>query len=376
MRVLATALFLILSGSSLSGPGVGATTATPVEHRALLGDPAGYGRYSVGIDTWEVWICHLPQGSAEVTAEDASRVLTAELVPYFTEMSAGLYEPRFVPAGMARASDSDERYPCEHEIEQRTSGTEKGAIVITNELGIPAAYALLDRIDTTPSDRFPANGRVIRVGAHTVLPEAWNFEPKRITHEIGHAIGWPHSFSGLREDSSQYDNPLDVMSTILPRTGPLRGRAQGTLAVNRLAAGWLDDDQVAVATEPRAEYRIVPLGLPGTQLVVIPTGHPDVLVTLDARVSSGHDTGIGKEGVAVHLVDQRPEACGHHQGCFGPQRRTQPLLDANETSLLYHHVLTVGETIHYLGHRIEVTDRTGDSFHLSISTTEPLLMPL
>ena len=210
-----------------------------------------------------------------------------------------------------------------------------------------------------------------------MLPEAWNFEPKRIAHELGHAIGWPHSFSGLREDSFEYDNPLDVMSATLHRDGPLRGRPQGTPAVNRLAAGWLDDSQVAVAGQPREEHRIVPLGDRGTQLVIILTDDPELFVALDARVSRGYDTGIGKEGVALHLIDQRPTACGRTgEGCFGHRRGTQPLLSGSQVASEYHHVLAPGDAIEYEGHRIEVTKRTGDTFHTRILTSEQPTGPI
>ena len=365
MRFLATALLLGLSGSLLPGPGGVAPSGT----QDLIGDPVGFRRYSVGVDTWEVWICHLT-GTTDLTSDDASRVLTRELTPYFEELSAGHYQPRFVPAGSASASELDDRYPCEVEIERRTPGTADGAIVISNELNIPRAFALVGRIAISDFDRFPDNGRVIRIGAHAVLPEAWNFEPKRIAHEIGHAIGWPHSFSGLREDASQYDNPLDVMSATLSRNGPLRGRPQGTLAVNRLAAGWLRHDQIAVASEPRAVYRIAPLGGPGTQLVLVPIGEPGILMALDVRLSRSYDSGIRREGVAVHLIDERPSACGLEGGCFGPRRRTQPLLTIGQASPEYDHVLTVGDSVVYFGHRVEVTDRLGDGFLVEISTLE------
>ena len=240
----------------------------------LIGEIAVMRRYTGGLDHWEVWVCDLPHGRAEIDAEMAADVLGTELTPYFLWLSAGRYRPVFVAAGTAEPT-SGEAYPCATDIERRSPGRSNGAVVVTDELNTPPAYAYPDTAFAGSQGAvpvtFPDNGRVIRVGAHVVLPEAWNFNIKIAAHEIGHALGWPHSYQGEIEAGAQYNNPIDVMSADLHRSGALEGRPQGTLAVNRYAAGWIEPDQVTVHAGTLGHYRLGPVGSDGLQLVVLPT---------------------------------------------------------------------------------------------------------
>ncbi len=338
----------------------------------LIGEASALQRYSGGDDLWEVWICDLPHGHADLDAEAAAKVLTRELAPYFSWLSAGGYRLGFLPAGQAIPTAGDE-YPCQTQVEQRSSGSANGAFVITDELNAPQAFAHPDTRPATGLEEsattFPANRRIIRAGAQVALPNARNFNPWIAAHEIGHALGWPHSYQGDTQSASQYNNPLDVMSCEVSRDGVLKDRPQGTLAINRYAAGWIEPAQVSIHTADTAEYRLGPVGTDGLQLLVLPTHLRGTFTALDVRISQDHDTGLTKEGVTVHSIDQRPDACSHptQGGCFGLNRRNQPVLGDHQTARAYHHVLRPGDTLLVDHHQIQVLERLGDHFRVQIT---------
>jgi hypothetical protein len=331
--------------------------------------------HSIGADVWEVWVCDVVDGHAAIDTDGAATALTRELAPYFSWISDGRYRVEFVAAGTATNTNEDDLFPCRQEVVERSTGESNGAIVITDHTNIPPAFTRLSGrcgADCQTAAHFPANGRVVVVGAHTVLDSSPYYEPKRVAHEIGHAISWPHSFVGRRPGASEYDNPIDVMSGNLVRSGSLAGRPQGTLAVNQYAAGWIDPTQVAVHPwSTTATYRIGATGYRGLRLIVVPGRTGGSFVAIDARVNAGFDTGILREGVTLHLVDQRPEACSFPSpsGCFGHQRRTVPLVGNGAASALSH-VLGVGDAVDGPGYRIAVTRRLDDTFLVVIDTTE------
>jgi hypothetical protein len=336
---------------------------------SLIGDVSTIRRYSTGEDLWEVWVCDLPHGHADIDAATAAQVLNEELKPFFAWLSEERYEPRFLAAGAA-VSTPGEDYPCQVRVEGRRGGDANGGMVITDELNTPDTFTYVDDEPAPSASVFPDNGRIIRAGAHVVLRDAWNFDPKRIAHELGHAIGWPHSYQDSGAGGCEYNNPVDVMSGDLSRGGDLKVMPQGTLAINRYAAGWINPAQVGIHTVDGAEYSLGPIGTHGLQLVVLPTIAQGRFTTLDVRVSSGYDTGIQKEGVTVHTVDQSSGACSHpaQGGCFGHMRRTSPLVGDQEIALAYNHVLGPGDSLLVGLNQIRVLERVGDRFRVQIAS--------
>ena len=76
------------------------------------------------------------------------------------------------------------------------------------------------------------------------------------------------------------------------------------------------------------------------------------LLTVELLAPSGYDDHLPEAGIAVHLVDQTPAACGHTDGvpCTGIDRRQVVL-----GSVAPHRdLLTAGEHLDAEGWRIEV----------------------
>lgn len=364
-----------------------------VGHRAT-------GTYSVDVDTWEVWVCDVPDGTMEIDLASTVRLLNREITRYFGWLSGGRYQPRFVEGGTvavdtAVSSISPGDYGCEDVVGEASRGGSEGAVIILDKAALEGAYTGGGGVDQVS---FPENMRVAVVPPYAVLPAAefcrrsqsfGNCEyPDHIkldwvAHEMAHAISWPHSFGGRQiVESKVYagDNPMDLMSNNpeAPELG-LNALAVGTPSVNRYAAGWVDPEDVAVHREPYASYLLSPPGRTGLQMLALPTGQPGHFISIGARVAEGYDGGIPAEGVEVYRIDQRAVACAtgdvtppvpERLLCDGTDRRTQPVPQAEPDSRrieeLVHHVYGPGEGLTVDGFRVEVTERVGDRFRVWI----------
>src|SRR4029079_9437611 len=139
--------------------------------------------------------------------------------------------------------------------------------------GRPGGFGNPGAVCAKPPCAATATRRSAYVGASDFSPD-WGDRPPMdlIEHEIGHAIGWPHS--GYDQSLPVPEqSALDVMSnSAAPRDVlPDRRDAPDTLAINRLSAGWFPVSAVAVV---RAEGSTVTLAASnstsGTRLAVIP----------------------------------------------------------------------------------------------------------
>lgn len=365
--------------------------------------------YSLGTDLWEVWICELPQrGNVEIDLPAALALLNQEMRPYFSWLSGGKYQPEFVGGGTVNAAWSPDEVhdiyaPC-HEIVETASAGDADAGLIIIDWNCPdfcppssggsgsGSLVVVDGVVQPDPGSFPQNGRSVQtqpyaVLSHGILGQSTDnpdyVDLAVVAHEMGHALGWPHSFGGQTFVGSsrdpayadQYDNPMDQISGApvhwyLSNTG----LTVGTIAVNRYAAGWIDPDDVVVHDGGVASYLLAPIGVTGTQMLAIPTGESAHFISLGARVAKGYDRGITAEGVEVYRVKQRDsELCSADgQLCYGPTRRTQQVppprnIDPSDPVVfagLTDHVYGPGDGLTVEGFRVEVTERVGDRFRV------------
>ncbi|MYB43919.1 MAG: hypothetical protein F4X74_03120 [Acidimicrobiia bacterium] len=377
-------------------------------------DPAGliadhrFARaYSVGADIWEVWVCDVADGSLGIDVVSTVALLNGETTPYFAWLSEGKYRPEFVAGGTVGAdpgisSDHARDYGCEGRVAEVSEGGAEGAVVILDKEGLVSsggagswAGSLVEHLWQVTAAGFPENGRDLALTAEAVLPVSEHCSncdyPDHISldvvaHEMGHALGWPHSYGGNRPETDEalleegqevdeYENPMDMISGSLPewQLGQ-HGLVAGTIAPNRYAAGWIEPGDVAVHDGGIAAYQLAPVGTSGTQMLVIPTGASGHFISLGARVARGYDQGIPAEGVEVYRIDQRASVCRESPqnpdrlSCTGTNRRTQqvppPPNDDREVEELTDHVYGPGEALTVEGYRVEVTERVGDLFHV------------
>lgn len=114
----------------------------------------------------------------------------------------------------------------------------------------------------------------------------------------------------------EYADLYDVMGSDPSPLTPDTYAIPPTQVFNRYAAGWLDAEEVETHAGGYAEYRVAPIDVAGTQMVVLPGSDPREYVTIEAREANEFLPGGENAGVMVHVVDQRPNACGA-EICWG-----------------------------------------------------------
>ncbi len=371
--------------------------------------------YSLSEDQWEVWVCRVPGWNTPVDLGEAVAFLNGAVSPYFRELSGGRYRPVFRPGGRVESDDQVASGPgleetvftpgCVEAVRQQalsrqdeTSPEETGpagALIVVEFEGYRTGYGTFGNLcpeiyqpGCEPS--FPGNRRLVVVGAGAVIAQPPLETPfwSLVVHEMGHALAWPHSYSGRFSTGGPgalgfYDNPMDIMSNI-PLTAP-----QGTTVYNRYVSGWVDPSSVQVYWGGKQVYRLHQAGAdPGlVQMVVIPEMVIEGQVTdvsnpagkglfyvLGVRRLSGLDSLVPKVGVEVYKIDQRREACGSsrrswpdHWPCFAVWTRVaQAVLP--EFFGAVDHVISIDERIQLGNTRIRVLSADSVSFEVSVDT--------
>ncbi len=163
--------------------------------------------------------------------------------------------------------------------------------------------------------------------------------------------------------SLEYGDVTDIMGTTPTPLSTDRGAIPQTQVFNRYAAGWVAPDDVETSDGTFAEYDVAPLGVDGTQMVVIRTDDSRRYFTIEARADSPFlgaarlRPGAENAGVFLHLVDQRPDACGRPL-CWGDVGWKTMM--AEGTPWTFDHVLSVGERTTVDGIPVEVVAHNGD----------------
>lgn len=312
-------------------------TADPLD---LINHYDDVSRYSTGTDTWRVWVCDTAYDGNVGDMVTAVDILNTDITPVFAWMSEGRYAIEFEPGGTVSIATEEDADCVDAVFAASTPSAARGIFIITDAAG----WGGVASPGFTSENFSPANRRYALVTYNGVF----SYSNHVSVHELGHAIYWPHSYTG----PSEYDNPIDVMSGGFG--------AYGTLGINRYAAGWVEPSQVTVYGGTSTTVDLHPVGTAGTQLAVIPGAETGDYFVLDARRPHEYDGRASAHGITVHEVRHDCESTFF---CAGTRRLQIPQRPEDDS---YGHVLTVGETAFLGGVRIEVTGDANGGYQATL----------
>ena len=231
--------------------------------------------------------------------------------PYYTALSNGAYSPHFI-AGSSITMKADETHDQCVEDALDTSSPGAGAVLVVadaeNLSTEPGGWGRPGTPCAVPFCPARSTRRAAYVGSSDFHPDNGTVPLlDLIEHEIGHTLDLPHS----GDASAMYDSVLDVMSnSAAPRdVQPRRKNAQDTIAVNRIALGWLPDEGMAIVGPTGGTFTLSPsAGETGQRVLMVPIGDLSFL-TVEYLADTGLDAFLPSGGVAVHRIDESPAAC-------------------------------------------------------------------
>ena len=331
----------------------------------LLANVEESRKLSLGDHLWEVWLCDTG-GPLELNLDHTDDLLNRTAAPYFEWLSEGRFAPRFSATGTItltsgeladlRPGDFSPLLACKDKMMRSDVHDEMNKAVIIENTALVAGFA--------KDHALVGGGAVAKIPDNDDTPRLMT-----IAHEIGHLLGWPHSYNGLITYDglfNEYDNAADIMSR-----GNDVDLSVGTPAVNRYASGWIDPEDVAVHSGGAAVYELSPIGAAGTQMLVVPSEEVQgAFYSLSPVVAEDYNRGQPKEGVEVYLVDQSPSVCGAIAYTDLPCRRMQPhppqVIEEGEGSA--HHVREVGDAFQLGEVWAAVRARRGDRFVVAVGS--------
>ena len=341
-------------------------------------------------EVYEVWACHITGGPYKVNSvspEMLVQELGDHISQYWQIQSDDRYQVSLVVGGTVQVelgvqgTAEDRASECRQPVRKRSGNTATGALIVTTDSlfppagsgGPPSVYGDVERgmpcniVRTEPWCKYtyPANKRDI-IAIYSNIPSLLPV----LLHEMGHALGFPHSYTGLLPDDHkrrEYDNPMDIMSgggdvsfaKAEQDSDATSYPLVGMVAVNRYAAGWIPPNQVRVYQGGTVHLALEDRGQ-GTLMLAIPSEQEGLWLSVAARrTTSGYDY-APTEGVEVYVVDQRPIACNKQgEACWGVNRLVTPypLNPSNPPTHVLDppaHMLNLGDQITWGGITISV----------------------
>ena len=302
--------------------------------------------YALGPDVWEVWLCDTPERERFSTDRDVrlnpdnyAEAFTQRVSPWFEWLSGGAYKPVFRGGGLVTAPAAEPEQ-CEEAVSGAIRSNDADGVLIVAAQLEPGTDGILGYgwCGLYSRRSWPDSGRSVVVYSGAFA------HPVVVAHELGHALCWPHSYTGSTitdGEIGEYDNVMDQMSGA---RGDRPASANdvpfpltiGTLAFNRYAAGWIDPADVAIHMPGTTDgYELAPPGESGTQMLVLAdpeTGTDGTFAVLGVRGrgtggQDWHDQNIPTEGVEFYWIDQTEQGCAlpDRGACSGLDRRTVPI---------------------------------------------------
>lgn len=344
-------------------------TAGPTANTKAL-DQIISGRPAPTDDLFEVFVCEVPLDTTDpnfgdlelrlaLSPADIADAMNDNVTPYFGDMTFGQYRPHFIAGTTLSMTTTETHTECvERAVDE--SGTASAAVmVVADAENIATAPGGWGRPGSDCATDFCAAGetrRAFYVGASDFHPD-WGPVPllDLIEHEIGHTLGLPHSGDGSVGENP-HSSALDVMSnSAAPRDlaaantsgtneSTVRRNGQNTLAINRVALGWLALDDVVVA-DAGGRFDLAPsTGATGRRLLILAIDDESFL-TVEYLVADGLNDFLPESGLAVHRIEQAPAACAR------PAGDTKPCTGVDR----------VQRTVGSVSPHLDLLDKVGDS---------------
>ena len=336
-RLLVGLVLVVVAGCSSTDP---VSRGTSGSNSALVDRFVDeYADEFVGVDRWEVAVCRVPEGvddplyetEAERLAIDVETIVERldGVSEYFSRWSHGRHTIEWQVASDVAIDERGTSYDCVDRALDASDGSTNGVLVVADAqhaADAPGGWGRRGERCDRPCAASESR-RAAYVGASDFLSYWGDDSPlDLVEHEIGHALGWPHSATAAGVGESHvYDSDVDLMSnSAAPRdVDDMRRHAPGVLALNAWLAGWLDDREIFVAAlddsrsgDWQDAIRLATSdSAPSDErarLVMIDLG--STLFTIEAIADRGDNDHHRESGVVIHEIvfdDDAPEGRWH-----------------------------------------------------------------